>query len=479
VVPEPTLTPEPAMPPPIATRAAPTAAPAAARIAAATPASRDRFLDLVRALALGVVVLGHWLLAVLWTDGGGFQASTLLAEAPASRWLTWGLQVMPLFFVVGGFANATSLTSAARRGDGYGQWVRGRVVRLFRPVVPLLLVWAVLAVVLPALGVAGDVVVLASMNGTTPLWFLATYVLVIAVAPIGLAAHRRWGWRVPAAALVLAGAVDAAHGAGVPLIGWANFLVVWGGLHQLGFLWHDGTLARVRGLRWALVAAGLGGLAALVGLAGYEVSMVGVPGSVRSNNLPPTVALMALGLWQVGVALLVRDRVSRWLQRPRVWAVVAGAGSVAMSVYLWHLTTMDVAAATVLAGWWPEVAPLSTGWWLGRPVWVALNVAVLVPVVRLAAPVERRAAARAALAGAAPAALTAALAAVVCGSLATLVRLGVAAPGRAVPVRVELLLVLVAGLTGLGAYARSPGRGRPGRARPAHAIAGGRNSAEG
>lgn len=471
MVPEPTPTPEPAMPQPIATRTA-------AQTAAATPASRDRFLDLVRALALGVVVLGHWLLAVLWTDGGGFHASTLLAEAPASRWLTWGLQVMPLFFVVGGFANATSLTSAARRGVGYGQWVRGRVVRLFRPVVPLLLVWAILAVVLPALGVAGDVVVLASLNGTTPLWFLATYVLVIAVTPVALAAHRRWGWGVPVAAFALAGAVDVAHGAGVPLVGWANFLLVWGGLHQVGFLWHDGTLARVRGLRWAFVAAGVAGLAALVGLAGYEVSMVGVPGSVRSNNLPPTVALVALGLAQVGVALLVRDRVNRWLQRPRVWAVVAGAGSVSMSVYLWHLTTMDLAAATVLAGWWPDVVTLSTGWWIGRPVWVALNVVLLVPVVRLAAPVERRAAARAALVSAAPTAVTAALAAVVCGSLATLVRLGVAAPGRAVPVRVELLLVLVAGLVGLGAYRRAPERGRLGRARPQQPIASGRNPAE-
>lgn len=447
---------------PPATPAAPAPATSglAGRIADATPAGRDRFLDLVRVLALGVVVVGHWLMAVLWTDGDGFHASSLLAQAPGSRWLTWVLQVMPLFFVVGGFANATSLASAERRGTGYGQWVRGRVVRLFRPVVPLLAVWAGLAAALPALGMADDVVVLAGQNAVTPLWFLATYVLVIAVAPAARAAHHRWGWRVPVAAFVVAAAVDVAHLSGVPLVGWTNFLFVWGGLHQLGFLWHDGALTRRLRVRWALVAGGLVGLAVLVGLAEYPVSMVGVPGAGRSNNLPPTIALVALGAWQTGLALLVRDRANRWLARPRVWAVVAGAGTIAMSVYLWHMTTMTVLAATVLAGWWPEVAPLSAAWWLGRPVWLLLNVALLVPAVWLSAPVERRAAASAALVRPAPAARTAVLALVVCGSLATLVRTGLAAPERVVPVHVELVAVLVAALVGLGAYARV----RPGEA---------------
>lgn len=454
----------------VTTATAPSVPPRTAeRVAAATPAGRDRFLDLIRVLALGVVVLGHWLMAVVWTDGEGFHASSLLAEAPAARWLTWVLQVMPLFFVVGGFANATSLASAARRGTGYGQWVRGRVVRLFRPVVPVLVVWLGLAVVLPALGVADDVVVLSGRNALVPLWFLATYVLVIAVAPVAVTAHRRWGWRVPVGALAVAAAVDVAHRAGVPLIGWTNFLFVWGGLHQLGFLWHDGTLARSGRVRWGLVVGGVVGLAVLVGALDYPVSMVGVPGAGRSNNLPPTVALAALGAGQTGLALLVRDRANRWLARPQVWAVVAGAGAVAMSVYLWHMTTMTVLAATVLAGWWPDVAPLSAAWWLGRPLWVLLNAALLFPVVRLAAPVERRAAVRAAFAGPAPAARTALLALVVCGSLATVVRSGVAAPGRGVPARVELVAVLVAALVGLGAY----GTERAGRATTARPAGGG------
>ena len=38
--------------------------PLADQLAAATPPSRDRFVDLVRAVSIVAVVLGHWLMAV-------------------------------------------------------------------------------------------------------------------------------------------------------------------------------------------------------------------------------------------------------------------------------------------------------------------------------------------------------------------------------------------------------------------------------
>ena len=42
----------------------------AAELAAATPSSRDRFVDLVRAVSIVAVVLGHWLMAVpAWPPG--------------------------------------------------------------------------------------------------------------------------------------------------------------------------------------------------------------------------------------------------------------------------------------------------------------------------------------------------------------------------------------------------------------------------
>ncbi len=44
--------------------------------------------------------------------------------------LTWVLQVMPVFFLVGGYANALSWRSARTRGETYGGWLRARLRRL-------------------------------------------------------------------------------------------------------------------------------------------------------------------------------------------------------------------------------------------------------------------------------------------------------------------------------------------------------------
>ncbi|MGH7645744.1 MAG: hypothetical protein ACREMR_09175, partial [Gemmatimonadales bacterium] len=74
-----------------------------AALAARTPTSRQRYLDFLRAFSLSVVVLGHWLLAVVtrtdaagavaggWAYGGesGLRTGSLLAIAPSTQWLTW------------------------------------------------------------------------------------------------------------------------------------------------------------------------------------------------------------------------------------------------------------------------------------------------------------------------------------------------------------------------------------------------------
>ena len=110
----------------------------ASDLAAATPAERDRWIDLLRAVSIAVVILGHWLVAVVvWEDGtvDGFNA---LERIPGLWPLTWVLQVMPLFFFVGGFSNLVSLRSAHRRGEGYAGFLQGRFARLLRPTVAFL-----------------------------------------------------------------------------------------------------------------------------------------------------------------------------------------------------------------------------------------------------------------------------------------------------------------------------------------------------
>lgn len=122
-------------------------------MAEATPADRDRYVDLLRVASLGTVIAGHWLMAAVSGDGIG----NLLALVPALQVLTWGLQIMPVFFFVGGFSHALSYRSLARRTDGpvYAAFLRARLQRLLRPTLVFVLVWAAAALAVQLAGHGG------------------------------------------------------------------------------------------------------------------------------------------------------------------------------------------------------------------------------------------------------------------------------------------------------------------------------------
>ena len=355
---------------------------------------RERYVDFLRVLSLAVVMLGHWLMAVVeWRDGR-LVSGNVLEAAPAARWLTWVFQVMPIFFIVGGFSNTASWTAAVRDGRRYGEWLAGRLVRLARPVLAFALVWSALGAGLAVAGVDPAAVRAGSM--AQPLWFLAVYVVVVAVAPAMVAAQQRWGWAAPVVLGAGVALVDLARWPlGVPLVGWANLALVWLFAHQLGVAWRGGAVAAWSPARFVVLAAtGLGGLVLLTGAGGYPHSMVGGVGEARSNMLPPSLALVALGTWQFGAALVVRPLAARWLDRPRAWAGVVAANGLAMTVFLWHLSALVVVGALTLpTGWFPEAAAGSTAWWAWRPAWVALLAVALVPLVALFARFELRRAA--------------------------------------------------------------------------------------
>lgn len=46
----------------------------AAELARATPAHRDRYVDLLRVASLGTVVVGHWLMAVVGTPAADHRS---------------------------------------------------------------------------------------------------------------------------------------------------------------------------------------------------------------------------------------------------------------------------------------------------------------------------------------------------------------------------------------------------------------------
>lgn len=99
--------------------------------------------------------------------------------------------------------------------------------------------------------------------------------------------------------------------------------------------------------------------------------MVGMPGAAVSNMNPPTVALLAPASWLIGLAVLVRDPVTRWLGRGRVWLAVVAANGVVMTVFLWHLTALFLGYGIWLGLCGSLPAAGSALWWQTRPAWLA------------------------------------------------------------------------------------------------------------
>ena len=422
----------------------------AASIAALTPADRNRYADLLRLGSLLVVVVGHWLMAAVTLSDGQLSGQNVLVAQPWSRWLTWAFQVMPVFFFVGGYANATGWASARDRGTGYVAWLRARAARLLRPAVPVIALWVPLAGMLALAGVPDDVLRLGTGAVMVPLWFLAVYIVIVALTPVTVWLHERYGMAAFAGLVVAAAVVDAVHLAGVPLVGWTNFVWVWAAVHQLGYLWRDGLLTRSRWAAPAFAVAGFGALVVLTLLLGYPVSMLGVDGAARTNNAPPSLALVALGLGQVGLLLAVRHVAERWLARARVWAAVVTAGSVAMTLYLWHMTAMIAGIGIAYGlGLLPDTA-FDTGWWVTRPLWIVFLAVLLAPLVALFRRYERVGAVAALRTRPETVALTVAGVVGVCAGLGLLILRGVHVTGAPLGVPVGAVLALGGGLIALG-----------------------------
>jgi hypothetical protein len=175
-----------------------------------------------------------------------------------------------------------------------------------------------------------------------------------------------------AAALVSAG-VTMPH---LAVIGYANYLLVWGSIHQWGFAWRDGMLTRTRWHPCALAAAGAAVLAGLVTSGAFPADMIG-PG----NTNPPSVALLAYAAAQAGLVLAAEPAATRLLARSRRWQRVQRLNSTVMTVYLWHFApVLVIAAAFYPAGMMPQPAIGSAQWWALRPAWLGLLTVVLVPM---------------------------------------------------------------------------------------------------
>ncbi|MGH3206408.1 MAG: acyltransferase family protein [Trebonia sp.] len=340
---------------------------------------RNRYADLLRVVAIGGVVYGHWLLVSVTYRNGQLSGVDALDYVFWGRWVTWAFQVMPVFFLVGGYVNAQSWAAHHAAGEDWTWWVRDRVMRLLWPTAVFVVVAVVAVTVARAAGAPATEVANAGWLIALQLWFLPVYMVLIALTPVMLAAHRRWGLAVPVAMAAAAGLVDiGVTGPHVHVIGYLNYVFVWGSIHQWGFFWQDGSLTSRRWHLYALTAGGGALLAGLVTSRSFEPDMVG-----SGNTNPPSIALLAYAAAQVGLVLLAEPWASRALSNSgRLWPLVRRLNSLVMNVYLWHFVpAIIIAVAFYPTGLLPQPPVGSVEWFELRLAWWALLTAVLVPLV--------------------------------------------------------------------------------------------------
>ena len=371
----------------------------AARVDAATPASRDRTVDALRALAIMGVILGHWMVTALvltkGRTGSTLHDASPLASLPALTPVSWIFQTLAVFFLVGGYSAARSIgprgddppstpgrgASSANVRGGYRVWLGKRLARLSRPVVALVAVWTLLGAGLYLGGVSASTLHTVLLLVLDPLWFLGVYAVLTALTPLAVALVRRLGAAAAVIPFLVVAAVDAARfGLGGPSwLGWINVLAGWMVPYLLGIAWGRGAFTG-RKVPAMMLVGGVAATAALVLWGGYPASMVGVNGAKISNLNPPTLAVVTFGIAQVGLALLLRPLLARWMRRPLAWAAVATANLSAMTLFLWHQTAfLSVTMLGLLAGRLASLhtAPTSFAWVVERLAWLPVFAAAL------------------------------------------------------------------------------------------------------
>ncbi|AHC26894.1 MULTISPECIES: acyltransferase family protein [Mycobacteriaceae] len=329
-------------------------------VAAATPAGRDRALDVIRITALLGVIAGHTVMATSIIRDDVFVWENLLTTSVMFQALTWIFQIMPLFFFAGVAASAGSYAG------NWGGWLLKRCTRLYRPVFSYLAFWAVaLAIgqrVLPThvyQPIAGISIQL--------LWFLGAYVLVLAAVPL-LRAITTVG-RMTGGVVVIYTLIATIDAIRVNDPGWATLgylnLAVWliPGIFGVAYCNRLLTVSQAALLGCAMLAANM----TLLRFGPYELSLVGIEGQELKNMMPPSLLLAGHAIMMCAFAIAAAPAIGRWARRPRVWWLTAIGNSGAMTLYLWHIPALlAVHLAFDIAGF-PRYP--------GQPHFLALSIA--------------------------------------------------------------------------------------------------------
>ncbi|MCK2021545.1 acyltransferase [Microbacterium sp. kSW2-24] len=348
--------------------------------------TRDTGIDLVRSLCvIGVVLLHAIMVGVSVVDG-----RPAFDNASTGTWwivpVSWALQVMPLFFVIGGFSGLLAYRSAVARGRDARSFIAGRVHRLLRPAVVTIAVIGVALWALTLFGVPADLIAVAGYRYGQPLWFLAVFLLCQALLPALVHLHRTRPLLILAGLVAAAAAVDAARAiSGVDALGFLNLAFVWLALQQIGFFLADGSIDSLPRRTRARIGMG----AALTLFLGFATGLCS-PDLIAHIN-PPTSALILVGIVHTCALSLNRPRLSALSARPLAAAVSGFVGRRTMTIYLWHMPVLlamaGVTAIVAISDGSTLPVAGSAAWWADRPLWLAtaltLTALVAVPFTRI------------------------------------------------------------------------------------------------
>ena len=85
---------------------------------------------------------------------------------------------------------------------------------------------------------------------------------------------------------------------------------------------------------------------------------------------------------QLSLLMLARPALLRWLRRPGPWRATIVVNTLVMTLFLWHITGLVLAAGTAYLAGVPLPDIGSAQWWLQKPVWLLAATAVTALLVR-------------------------------------------------------------------------------------------------
>jgi hypothetical protein len=344
---------------------------------------RDELVDLLRSVATTTVVVWHWVFTIIVWRSDGPHADNPIGYVSGLWSLTWVLQVMPLFFVAGGYVHSVAWAKSRGRSGAWRRFATTRAKQLAIPALVLIAFVVGIAVLGSRLHPGPDrwlprgVALVLS-----PLWFLIVYLVLVVTVPVWDRLHQRWGELVPIGLIGLAMAIDVVRfHYGHPEAAWFNMVFVWAACHQVGWSWDRLRQAPAR-FGHALMLIGFGALLGLTNMGLYPRSMVGTTAAADrfSNMGPPTLPILALCCAQVGIVVAYRDRILETAARPRVRRFTTWLSANAMPLFLWH--TVGLASFYALAHSVTGVPESPTAvWWVTRPLWILGPALVTVPLL--------------------------------------------------------------------------------------------------